>query len=100
MRFRVEGLGFGVWGFGFGVRGVGFGFWILGFGFWVLGLGVRCLGIGLGVWGWGFQAACWVKKLRSTRVGERDLGSAVVNEMRELFDVDFKFVWVRRVPVG
>ena len=40
------------------------------------------------------------KKVEGCKGGECDLGSAVVNEMRELFDVDFKFVWVRRVPVG
>ena len=32
--------------------------------------------------------------------GERDLGSAVANEVRELFDVRPKFAWVWRVPFG
>ena len=31
--------------------------------------------------------------------GERELGSAVANKVRELFDVRSKFAWVRRVTV-
>ena len=47
MRFRVQGLGFGVW-----IEGSSDYVWRLGFGVWGSGFGVQ--GLGFGAWGLGF----------------------------------------------